>query len=77
VGVAENANVYIISVAKREALAWAQRNKPGLLPKVGHPDNALACRGLHLQDVPVYVLDEPAQEVRDEWIRTGARLVYV
>lgn len=69
--------VYVIAALKRTAQDWVWRNKRDHDLKWGHPDSPMAAKGLYLKDVPVYVLDPPTREVRDAWITTGARLVYL
>ena len=69
--------VYVIAEDKNQAISWAHRNKPGFAPKFCSSRSIIPPRGLHLPDVPVYVLSVMLPEVREAWQRTRANLVYL
>lgn len=69
--------LYVIADDPVEAHVWAQRHKPGRALKFGSTLSELPAQGLYLKDVPVYVLRPMRPEVRDAWLRTGAKLVYL
>ena len=68
---------YIVALDRGEGLAWARQNKPRSVPKCFSAHNHLGPRGLRIKDQPVYVLNPIPQDVRDAWIATGGRLVYL
>lgn len=69
--------VYVIADDKREAFAWAHRNKAGFAPKFCPTHSMTVMLGLHLPDEPVYVLRPMPPEVRDRWLKTRCKLVYL
>lgn len=70
--------VYVCADEARQAHEWARRNKPDHLSKVFSNASEIGPRGLLLPDgTPVFVLGEMPQHVREEWAKTGAKLVYL
>lgn len=69
--------VFVVALSQAEGKIWAQHNKPRAIAKVFHGHNHVGPRGLHIKDQPVYVLNPIPQDVRDAWIATGGKLVYL
>lgn len=69
--------VYVLANTRERAASWARQNKPGMLPKCFSAASVLGPRGLYIPDVPVFVVDEIPQHVREAWAPTGCKLVYL
>lgn len=69
--------VYVVARDRRRGQQWARQNKPSQVPKVFSTMSEIGPRGLRIRDVPVYVLDPMPQDIRDSWLRTGGRLIYL
>lgn len=74
---ADKPKVYVIAHDQQDARDWGRRNRPGYYVKFASTSSPGPARGLYLKDETVYVLHAMTQEVRDAWLATGARLVYL